>query len=87
MAQLDIKTAFLYGLVDEELYIEQPEGFVKLGQEKLVCKLIKCIYGLKQASRVWNEKFNAFLIQYGLKRCLNYFCVYIHLTENKFFTV
>lgn len=87
MAQLDIKTAFLYGLVDEELYIEQPEGFVKLGQEKLVCKLIKCIYGLKQASRVWNEKFNAFLIQYGLKRCLNDFCVYIHRTENKFFTV
>lgn len=43
MAQLDIKTAFLYGLVDEELYIEQPEGFVILGQEKLVCKLIKCI--------------------------------------------
>lgn len=43
MSQLDIKTTFLYGLVDEELYIEQPEGFIKLGQEKLVCKLIKCI--------------------------------------------
>ena len=87
MAQLDIKTAFLYGLIDEELYIEQPEGFIKSGEEKLVCKLVKCIYGLKQASRVWNKKFNEFLIKYGLKRCLNDFCVYIHRTENKFLIV
>ena len=48
---LDIKTVFLYGELDEEIYMEQPEGFVKKGQEGHICRLLKAIYGLKQASR------------------------------------
>jgi hypothetical protein len=48
---MDIKTAFLYGKLDEEIYMEQPEGFAKRGQENQVCRLKKAIYGLKQASR------------------------------------
>ncbi len=52
MPQLDIKTAFLYGELDEEIYLKQPEGFVIAGKEKLVCRLHNCLYGLKQASRV-----------------------------------
>jgi len=87
MAQLDIKTAFLHGLIDEEIYIQQPEGYIKPGEEHLVCKLVKCIYGLKQASRVWNQKFNSFLRKYGLKRCLNDYCVYVRRVENKFLIV
>jgi hypothetical protein len=51
MRQLDIKTAFLYGDLSEEIYLEQPEGYVKSGDEDLVCRLHKCLYGLKQASR------------------------------------
>ena len=47
---MDIKTAFLYGELDEEIYMEQPEGFVKSGQENKVCHLKKAIYGFKQAS-------------------------------------
>jgi hypothetical protein len=66
MRQLDIKTAFLYGELEEELYLEQPEGFVTAGQENLVCHLHKCLYGLKQASRVWNRHFDAFLRKFGL---------------------
>ena len=50
MIQLDVKTAFLYGHIDEEIYIEQPDGFTIPGRENEVCRLNKCIYGLKQAS-------------------------------------
>ena len=46
---MDIKTVYLYGELKEEIYMAQPEGFIKSGQEHKVCKLIKSIYGLKQA--------------------------------------
>ena len=47
---LDVKMAFIFGELNEEIYMEQPEGFVKKGQEKKVCCLLKAIYGLKQAA-------------------------------------
>ena len=52
---MDVKTAYLYGKLKEEIYMAQPEGFIKSGQEHKVCKLVKSIYGLKQAGRVWYE--------------------------------
>jgi hypothetical protein len=66
MHQLDIKTAFLYGELDEEIYLEQPGVFIKKGQEYMVCRLHKCLYGLKQASRVWNRHFDTLLRKFGL---------------------
>ena len=51
LEQLDVKTSFLHGDVEEDLYMIQPEGFTVQGQENLVCKLRKSLYGLKQASR------------------------------------
>jgi hypothetical protein len=50
---MDVKTAFLNGQVEEELYIEQPEGFMVHRKESHVCKLKKALYGLKQAPRAW----------------------------------
>ena len=52
---MDVKTAYLYGELKEEIYMAKPEGFIKSGQENKVCKLVKSIYGLKQARWVWYE--------------------------------
>jgi hypothetical protein len=60
MAQLDIKTAFLNGLVEEEIYIDQPEGFITPESEHLVGRLVKCIYGLKQAPRCLEQEVQQF---------------------------
>ena len=56
--QMDVKTAFLNRDLDEEVYMEQPEGFVLPENEKKVCRLVKSLYGLKQAPKQWHEKFD-----------------------------
>ena len=59
--QMDVKTAFLHGDLEEEIYMEQPEGFKERGKENFFCKLKKSLYGLKQAPRQWYKKFESIM--------------------------
>jgi hypothetical protein len=62
---MDVKTTFLNGELEEEIYMDQPEGFVVKGQEGMVCKLVKSLYGLKQAPKQWHDKFDRTLTSVG----------------------
>ena len=73
LEQMDVKTTFLHGDVDKEIYMQQPEGFVVPGKEHMVCKLTRSLYGLKQAPRQWCNKFDSFVTRVDsakLKRIL-----------------
>ena len=63
--QMDVKTAFLNGDLEEEIYMDQPEGCVATGSEHKVCRLVKSLYGLKQAPKQWHEKFDQVLVSNG----------------------
>jgi hypothetical protein len=68
--QMNVKTAFLNGEVEQEVYIEQPEGFVIHGKESHVCKLKKALYGLKQAPRAWYGRIDSFLQSLGFSKSI-----------------
>ena len=76
--QMDVKTAFLYGELEEEIYMEQPDGFVVPGEENKVCILIKSLYGLKQAPKQLHEKFDTTLTSVGFSVNEADKCVYYH---------
>ncbi|GKB43809.1 retrotransposon protein, putative, ty1-copia subclass [Tanacetum coccineum] len=63
--QMDVKTAFLNGYLDGDIYMVQPEGFVDPNHPKKVCKLQRSIYGPKQASRSWNKRFDEEIKRFG----------------------
>ncbi|CAL2270428.1 unnamed protein product [Prunus armeniaca] len=75
--RLDVKTAFLHGDLEEEIYMEQPEGFKVKGKEDLVCRLKKSLYGLKQAPRQWYKKFYSFMIEHKYRRTTSDHCVFV----------
>ena len=78
LVQMDVKTAFLHGNLEEEIYMTQPEGFKVAGKENMVCKLEKSLYGLKQSSRQWYKRFDEFMLRQGYKRSKYDHCVYLH---------
>ena len=73
---LDVKSAFLNGYIEEDIYVNQPEGFIKKGKENYVLKLRKARYGLRQAPRAWNNKLDETLKSMGFIRSINDQAVY-----------
>ena len=84
LEQLDVQTAFLHGDLEEDLYMRQPEGFIKQDKKNLVCRLKKSLYGLKQAPRQWYKKFDSFMSSHGFTRSQADHCCYFKKFDNKF---
>ena len=66
---MDAKTAFLYGDLDEEIYVEQPEAYVIASQQDLVLLLTKSLYGLKQAPNVWFKTITRKFVKLSYRKC------------------
>ena len=75
--QMDVVTAFLNGTLEEEIYMEQPPGYVREGREQLVCKLKKSLYGLKQSSRCWNTVFKNHMESINFNQCSAEPCIFV----------
>uniref|UniRef100_A0ACD5X227 Uncharacterized protein n=1 Tax=Avena sativa TaxID=4498 RepID=A0ACD5X227_AVESA len=74
---MDVKSAFLNGDLQEEVYVAQPPGFVREGQEGKVLRLRKALYGLRQAPRAWNTKLDSTLLSLGFQRIPSEHAVYV----------
>ena len=79
--QMDVVTAFLNGQLDEEIYMQQPDGYIEQGKEDYVCKLNKSLYGLKQSPRCWNTAFREYMQIIHFKQSTADPCVYIRRGE------
>lgn len=78
--QLDVKSAFLHGELSEDVYVQQPQGYEKRGEEHKVYKLKKALYGLKQAPRAWYSKIEAYFVREGFEKC---YCEHTLFTKSK----
>ncbi|KAG4037393.1 Retrovirus-related Pol polyprotein from transposon TNT 1-94 [Phytophthora cactorum] len=81
--QMDVKTAFLNGLLDEDIYMAQPDGYVDEDHPDYVCKLKRSLYGLKQSPRMWNQTIDDFMLKLGFKKCESDHCVYIKRNDQE----
>ena len=82
--QMDVKTAFLNGELDYDIYMSQPEGFVDEDKPNYVCKLRRSIYGLKQSARCWNTTLDEYLKSAGYRKSGADGCIYIKSIRNTF---
>ena len=76
---MDVTSAFLNGKLTENIYMTQPEGYTSEKGSNLVCHLKKAIYGLKQASKCWNDTFNEHLVRLGFQQSANDPCLYTYM--------
>ncbi|KAL2254482.1 UNVERIFIED_CONTAM: Retrovirus-related Pol polyprotein from transposon TNT 1-94 [Sesamum indicum] len=81
LKQMDVKTAFLHGDLDECIYMRQPVGFIEKNKPDHVCLLKKSLYGLKQSPRQWNKKFDMFMLSLNFKRSDYDHCLYFKFLD------
>jgi len=79
--QLDVKSAFLHGELNEDIYVEQPQGYYKQGGKDKVYKLNKALYGLKQAPRAWYTRIENYFIKEGFEKCVSEYTLFVKLKE------
>ena len=84
LEQLDVKTAFLYGDLEKDIYMHQLEGFIVQGKENLFCRLTKSLYGLKQGPRQWYKKFDSFMGKSRYTRSEEDHCCYFKYFDNSY---
>jgi hypothetical protein len=82
--QMDVKTSFLNGDLEKNIYMAQPKGFVMEGKDRMGCRLKKSIYGLKQASRQWYLKFDRTIRNFGFKENVEDNCIYAKFKNGKY---
>lgn len=75
--QMDVKSAFLNGVLEEEVYVEQPLGYMKSSKEHKVLRLKKALYGLKQAPRAWNTRIDTYFKENGFRQCPFEHAIYV----------
>ena len=82
---MDVKSAYLHLKIEEEVNLEQPKSFEEFDSngEKLVCKLRKSIYGLKQAAKNWYQKLSTFLMEQGFERSKHHYCLFLKYFEDE----
>uniref|UniRef100_A0A251T6N3 Putative zinc finger, CCHC-type n=1 Tax=Helianthus annuus TaxID=4232 RepID=A0A251T6N3_HELAN len=79
--QMDVKTAFLNGKLKEQVFIDQPQGYIKPGEETKVCHLKRALYGLKQAPRAWYSRIDTYFIHHNFRKCTYEHTLYIKSTK------
>src|SRR5467141_3857694 len=80
--QMDVKTAFLHGDLEEEVFVEQPKGMKEQGKEDWVCYMHKTLYGLMQAARAWNIHLHRAMLEIGYVRISADHCIYMRNTTS-----
>ena len=85
--QMGVKTAFLHGDLEEEIYMKQLDGFHVEGKEDYVCRLRKSLYGLMQAPRQWYKKFESVMCEQGYRKTTSDHCVFVRNFSNDIFII
>ena len=83
LEQLDVDSAYLNGLIDKEIYMAQPQGYVDAEHPTWVCRLNKSLYGLKQAGRIWNDVAHSYVMELEFTHSNADPCVYVRTTQER----